>query len=353
MDRLWGWAFARLIWFDDAEMGQITSLFIRKVIDVADDSIDKDALLRSVGIESGSPVDPSYMVPDTEYYAFLERLAVLDGNGATIPLRAGAAMCCDDYGAFGLAWKTAFDLRGSYERAERYARVLTSVSTYEVEKTDNGAFIHLHRAGERRLGMRFSNEATIASIASISREVSTEDFKPVAVYFKHPAPGSTADHETSFGCPVHFESDKDALLVSSETLHTPNKLGDESISKFFDTHLEAELSKLEDDVSLERRVRIQISRALSEGVPMISDVAAKLGMSGRTLQRRLADQGYSYQAVIDESRRQLAERLLQQTNYALAEITFMTGFSEQSAFTRAFKRWLGQTPRSYRSRFRP
>lgn len=201
--------------------------------------------------------------------------------------------------------------------------------------------------------MRFSNEATIASIASISREVSTEDFKPVAVYFKHPAPGSTADHETSFGCPVHFESDKDALLVSSETLHTPNKLGDESISKFFDTHLEAELSKLEDDVSLERRVRIQISRALSEGVPMISDVAAKLGMSGRTLQRRLADQGYSYQAVIDESRRQLAERLLQQTNYALAEITFMTGFSEQSAFTRAFKRWLGQTPRSYRSRFRP
>ena len=323
-------------------------MFIRKVINVADDSVDKDALLRSAGIEPGSPVDASYMVPDTEYYAFLERLAVLDGNGVTIPLRAGAAMCCDDYGAFGLAWKTASNLRGSYERAVRYARVLTNVSTYEVEKTDVGAYMHLHRAGERRPGMRLSNEATIASIASISREVSTEDFRPVAVYFTHPVPESTVDHETFFGCPVHFESDKDALLISFETLQTPNKLGDESISKFFDTHLEAELSKLEDEVSLDRRVLIQVSRALSEGVPMISEVAGKLGMSGRTLQRRLADQGVSYQAVVDESRRQLAERLLQQTDYALAEIAFMTGFSEQSAFTRAFKRWLGQTPRAYR-----
>ncbi|MCB1718365.1 MAG: helix-turn-helix transcriptional regulator, partial [Candidatus Competibacteraceae bacterium] len=68
----------------------------------------------------------------------------------------------------------------------------------------------------------------------------------------------------------------------------------------------------------------------------------------RTLQRRLANRGYSYQTLVDESRRQLAERLLQKTDYSLAEVAFMTGFSEQSAFTRAFKRWAGQTPRSFR-----
>ncbi len=71
-------------------------------------------------------------------------------------------------------------------------------------------------------------------------------------------------------------------------------------------------------------------------------------MSGRTLQRRLADRGYSYQALVDEVRRRLAERLLQATESSLAEVAFMTGFSEQSSFTRAFKRWAGQTPRSYR-----
>ena len=157
-------------------MGQITSLFVRKVVGAVEEGIDKDTMLRSVGIEPDSPVDPSQMVSDAEYYAFLERIAAAENNGATLPLRAGAAMRCDDYGAFGLAWKSATNLRGSYERAERYARVLTSVSTYEVERVDQGAFMHLHRVGERRLGMRLSNEATIASIVSISQQVSTKLF---------------------------------------------------------------------------------------------------------------------------------------------------------------------------------
>jgi AraC-like DNA-binding protein len=133
-------------------------------------------------------------------------------------------------------------------------------------------------------------------------------------------------------------------------LQTPNKLGDASISKFFETHLEVELAKMEDDNSLDRKVRIQVSKSLSEGVPALSDIAGRLGMSGRTLQRRLAGLGFSYQDLVDESRRQLAKRLLQQTEFSLFEVAFMTGFSEQSAFTRAFKRWAGQTPRSFRIR---
>jgi hypothetical protein len=205
-------------------MGQITSLFVRKVLSEADASVDREALLSAVGIDPASLDDPSTMVPDNEYYAFLERLAVLDANGTTIPLRAGAAMCCDDYGAFGLAWKSAINLRGSYDRAQRYARVLTNVSTYEVEATEDGAFVNLHRVGERRLGMRLSDEASIASLASISRQVSTEVFNPIGVYFRHAAPKSTVDHENYFGCPVAFESNRDALLVSNETLQTPNRL---------------------------------------------------------------------------------------------------------------------------------
>ncbi|MGB3492724.1 MAG: AraC family transcriptional regulator [Elainellaceae cyanobacterium] len=332
-------------------MGQITSLFVRKVIAEVDDDIDKDALLRSVEIEPDSPNDPSQMVSATEYYALLERIAAIDRNVTTLPLRAGAAMRCDDYGAFGLAWKSATNLRGSYERAERYARVLTSVATYELESAGTEAFMHLHRMGDRRLGMRLSNEATIASIVSISQQVSTKEFKPLAVYFKHPAPKCVEGHAAHFGCPVHFSADRDALLVSSELLQAPNHLGDESISAFFDTHLEAELSKLEDHDSIEQQIRSHVSRSLSEGVPMISDVAKQFGMSGRTLQRRLSELGYSYQELVDESRRRLAERLLTQTDYSLADVAFLTGFSEQSAFTRAFKRWAGETPRSFRIHF--
>ncbi len=329
-------------------MGQITALFASKVLGIVDDGVDKDAMLRSIGIEPGAPVDPALMVSDTEYYAFLERIAGADGNPTTLSLRAGGAMRCSDYGAFGLAYKSATTLHGSYDRAARYARVLTSVSTYTHEQVDAGMYVDLNRDGERRLGLRISNEATIAAIAAISREVSSKHFNPLSVYFKHAAPDQTDDHEAYFGCPVHFDATRDALLVSYDALKTPNKVGDESIANFFDTHLEAELAKFEDDTALDRRVRIQVSKSLSEGVPAISAVAGELGMSGRTLQRRLAEQGYSFQALVDTSRRQLAERLLQQTDYSLTEVAFMTGYAEQSAFTRAFKRWAGQTPRSYR-----
>ena len=334
-------------------MGRITSLFPWKVIRQADDSLDKSALLRSVGVDPAAPIDPAVMVTDTDYYTFLEAIARQDPYAIDLPLRTGATMRCDEYGALGLAWKSALNLRGLYERSERYAQVLTNVSTYELRQTDGGALMMLHREGPRRLGLRLSNEATIASIASISQEVITATFRATAIFFKHPAPGSTEAHERHFGCPVHFRSDKDALLISSELLQSPNRLGDPSISKFFDTHLETELSKLDDEVSLDQRVRIQVSQSLSEGVPSISDIARRLGMSGRTLQRRLSQTGHSFQTLIDESRRQLAERLLRETDYALTEVAFLTGFSEQSAFNRAFKRWAGQTPRSFRISVQP
>ena len=329
-------------------MGKITSLFVRKVLGAIEDDIDRGALLRSVGIDPNSSVDPSLMVPADAYYTFLERLAGEVANPSTVSLRGGGAMRCGDYGAFGLAFKSAPDLRGSYERAWRYGRVLTSVSTYPVEPAPDGVYVHLHREGERRLGMRISNEATIAAITAISREVSSKGFTPRSVYFKHEAPPDISAHAVYFGCPVYFKADKDALLVSNETLQVPNQLGDESIARFFDSHLDAEISKLNAERSFEHQVRSYISRSLSEGIPTITDVASHLGMSGRTLQRRLAEDGHTFQALVDTSRRQLAERLLKQTDYSLAEIAFMTGYSEQSAFTRAFKRWGGQTPRSFR-----
>jgi len=333
-------------------LGQVSSLFVRKVLAAADGDVDRDAVLRSLGLDPGGPVEPSRMVSDTDYYAFLERLAELDSEPTTLPLRAGAAMRCDDYGAFGLAWKSAPDLRSSYARAERYARVLTDVTTYEVEPVAGGAFMHLHREGRRRLGLRLSNEATIASIVSISRQVSTRDFRPLAVHFKHASPLSAGLHERHFGCPVRFASDRDALLVPTDVLEAPNRLGDRSISRFFEEHLDTVVAGSPDRQPLERQVLPLIARSLSGGVPRVSDVARRLAMSARTLQRRLAAGGRSYQSLVDEARHQLAARLLVETDYSLSEVSFMAGFSDQSAFTRAFKRWEGSTPRAYRLRER-
>ena len=330
-------------------MGRITSLFVHKVIRQVDPSIDRPGLLRSLGLDPDGPVDPKVMVSAEDYYAFLETLAHADPNALDLPLRVGASMRLDEYGAMGLAWKSAANLRASWDRAERFAKVLTSVTTYEVREVELGAWLILHREGDRRLGLRLSNEASIASLAAISQQVTDAHVRLLEINLEHPAPKQgAAAHERHFGCPVRFGAEHDALLVAWETLRFPNRLSDPGMSQFFEAHLAKELEAFDDDNSLEHRVRIEVSQALSDGIPTVSTIAKRLGMSPRTLQRRLAKTGHSYQQLIDEARRQLAEKLLRRTEYSLQEVAFLTGFSEQSAFNRAFKRWAGQTPRSFR-----
>lgn len=331
-------------------MGQISSLFAHKVASAAAprDTARRSRLLRGLGIDPDAPIDPGLMVPDTDYYALCERAAREDAEGYSLSVRVGSSMRCDDYGAFGLAWKTAPNLRASYARAERYGLVLTSVSTYEVIDDGDHTFMRLNRDGERHLGMRLSNEQTLVAVTQISREVSVEPFFPVAVHFRHPPPVNLSAHEAYFGCPLVFSSDRDALQIDPARFGVPNKLGDEAVSGFFDAHLDREVEELAADSALAGQVRARITRSLSEGVPTMSQVAARLGTSGRTLQRRLGEQGYTFQTLVDDARRELSEDLLRATDYSLAEIAFLTGFAEQSSFTRAFKRWAGQTPRSFR-----
>lgn len=328
-------------------MGAVTSLFVRKVVRAAGDAVDQDALLRSIGLDPDGESNVAHMVSDTAYYELLERIAGLTG-AIDLPLRVGSSMNCDDYGAFGLAWKTAPTLRASFARAERYWRLLTSVAEYELRQHGSDAYFILHRAGERRLGLRLSNEATLASVTSIIRQVSPQDFAPLEVHFKHPPPAVTAAHRTYFGCPVVFESELDALLVPSEALARPNRLGDEAITRFLLNHLDEALKKLESDRTLKQMVHDAIAQSLSDGVPKMPAVARRLGLGERTLQRRLGEEGLSFQKLVEEARRGLAQGLLVQSDYPLAEVAFLTGFSEQSAFNRAFKRWTNRTPAAYR-----
>ncbi|MEQ8507390.1 MAG: AraC family transcriptional regulator [Rhodospirillaceae bacterium] len=329
-------------------MGAVSSLFVRKVLKAAGDEIDQVTFLESIGLQADAESDVAHRVSDTAYYDLLERIADIAADATDLPLKAGASMQCNDYGALGLAWKAAPNLRESIARLERYWQLWTSVSQYELRPEGSAAYFILHRAGERRLGLRLSNEATLASATSIIREVSTVDFAPLEVHCKHRPPNKISAHEDYFGCPVIFESELDALLISSDHLSRPNRLGDVGITKFLISHLDQEIQKHEREQSLVDEVRDAIVRLLSSGVPRASAVAHQLGLSERSLQRRLKDEDISYTEIMEEVRRKLAEGLLVQSDYSLAEVAYLSGFSEQSAFNRAFKRWKNQTPATYR-----
>ena len=328
-------------------MGQITSLFARKMVAAAKGAVDARAALASVGLDPDAAWNPKEMIQDDAYYAMLERMAG-QMDVTALPVKVGASMRCDEYGALGLAWKAAPNLRGSFARVQRYARLWTSVVRYELRDTPDGTLYIIHRDGPRRLGVRLSNETTLIASVSLARQVCPVPFKPLKAFIQHASPKTTKHHEDYLGCPVQFAAGHDALLFSPESLAQPNRLGDEGISRYLTSHLDAELSALKDESSIVTQARDAIARSLSEGAPKMADVARGLGLSARSFHRRLADHGMSFQTLTEDTRRDLAKGLLGDDTHSLAEVAFLTGFSEQSSFTRAFKRWVGSTPASYR-----
>ena len=329
-------------------LGYIAPFFVERFLEHAPASADRASLMRSVGLEPSSPPTPDAMVSDSDFFDMLEKIAATGDEGRTIAITVGAGMKCDDYGAFGLAFKSAVTLLSSFHRVERFGKVVTSIANYRVVPEDHSFFMEVHRSPDQRLGLHMTKELAVAAATALCREVKRNPFSPIAISFAHAPPLNPASFESYFGCPVSFDASRDGLEISNEDCEAPNRLGDAKTSEFFETHLEKELAALSEDAGLAQRVRIQVSSSLSEGVPVISDVANRLGMSERSLQRRLSEQGYVYQGIVDDARRELSERLLRSSEYSLTEIAFLTGYSEQSTFTKAFKRWNGQTPRSFR-----
>lgn len=334
-------------------MDSVTSLFARKMVMAAGQNVDGPDLLRSIGLDPEAAIEPKAMIAATVYYDLIERLAT-EVDVTDLPLRTGASMRCDDYGALGLAFKAAPTLRAAFSRVERYARLWTNVVEYSLEPAGSDTWFHLHRHGPRRLGMRLSNEATLASAVAIGCEVSSDPAVTLReVHLSHPPPSEVGRHEAYFGCPVIFGSDRDAILFSNATLDCPNKLGDRGITQFLLGHLEQELAAVAQQSDLKDRIRDLIARSLSEGLPKMDDIARRLGVSARSLHRQLSAEGLNFQALAEATRKELAVGLLGDPRHSLAEIAFLTGFSEQSSFSRAFKRWLGESPAHYRSQLTP
>ena len=334
-------------------MGWISTVFVHKALDAAahlgcigPDALE--ALGRSVSVDMSAPVDPGAMISDGDFFGLLENLQAASDLGRSIPIHMGASMRCDDYGAFGLAFKSAPDLLGSFARVERFGKVVTSIANFRVEKADGSIFMEVIQGRERRLGLTMTNELAVAAALSLSREVSTGNFAPRAIHLMSDPPAEATAYWAHFRCPIRFGADRDALELATAMARHPNRLSDDGMSRFFEAHLDTQLRQIPDISGLERRILDQIGNALSEGVPTLADIAGGLGMSGRTLQRRLSEEGLAYQDLVLEARKTLSEQLLRRTDYALAEIAFLTGFSDQSTFTRAFKRWNGQTPASFR-----
>jgi AraC-like DNA-binding protein len=171
---------------------------------------------------------------------------------------------------------------------------------------------------------------------------------PIEVRFPHSAPENTSEHYRLFGCSVKFGRDRGELLFSRDLLEMPFLSADVNLQAILEAQVVAMLQKLPKSDAVTDAVRRYLAGELCNGEPTLEQIAPRLHMSARTLHRRLEDEGTSFRQILTEVRRELATRHLSERRLAIGEIAFLLGFSEPSAFHRAFKRWTGYAPLTYR-----
>ena len=281
---------------------------------------------------------------------FFELHEILDGElGPGFAVRVGQQMKIADYGVLGLSWRTCSWAGEIFDRSERYFKLLSDTYVFKVEKEGSSSVIHLLREPHRR-GLELSNEATLSATVVVLQAMTDTKISPVQVTFKHGPPDDTSSYKAAFRCPVLFNQVGYSITYYTSDLETRTAKADASINKFLVERVEEETHGL---VVSANKVAMDVENlirdALPSGIPSIHQVGEHMGMSNRTLARRLAENGVTFRDLIQKTQEGVARDLLLNSGSSISEIAFETGFSEQSTFSRAFKRWTGFSPIHFRN----
>ena len=263
-------------------------------------------------------------------------------------LRQGMQLKSEDYGTLGLSWRTCWRARDVLNRLERFMILVTDWGEARIEEHGGLTKLIMLRDAERK-GMETSNEAAFVMFAGVLEEVTNVKIKPVNVSFKHSS-AVTDSFCDFFGGEVVFGESEYSIQFRTADIDIPTLKADERIQEFLVDRMEEEKKGIQEKSDLLLKEMHQlIKESLPSGIPSVIQAADYLGMSARTLKRRLSEKGLTFRDLVQQIQRDVSTDLLKNTTQSIGEIAFQTGFSEQSAFNRAFRRWMGNSPLEYRN----
>jgi len=327
-----------------ATMGQV---FVR-VVEMH--GIDANALLREAGVDPALLRDPAARIPSTIWDAVGARAAALIPDPA-FGLRAARSWHPSNLGALGHAWLASSTLRTGLERLQRYSRILGEKAQLKITDTRDGLRLtYDHRRRDpilRAIGTDFA----LSLVLDMCRMNYGASLRPVEVRLARARPGDTEPYRHFYGCPIHFEANEDSFLLAARVAAEPLPTANRQLAGTLDSILTAQLAAL-DKNNIPARCKSSLLEEITSGEVSEEDMARRLHMSRRTLQRKLSETNTTYQKLVDDTRRDLALRYMEDPRNSITDVTFLLGFSGQSAFTRAFKRWTGMSPTTYREQKR-
>ena len=308
--------------------------------------LKRSALLESAEVDESAFEDPDGRVPVSKVWD-LWRFIAREVADPDLGLKLGAQIQVRDTGVVGYAMLHSSDLRGALERLVRYGQIFTQRAALSLEPNGSNWRLSQNRPPLYR-NVRQVVDVRAAAILSVVRQITGRELTPILVAMPYDRPENVQAHREWFRCDLKFDEPTWSMEFRGSDLDLPLVAADETLAGYLDEVASLRLEALPKEESFTDKVRRVVWAHLSEGQPSVARVASELAVSGRTLQRRLREEEHSFAEVVETLRRQKAETLLQDRNLAIYEVGYLLGYSDATAFYRAFRRWHGTSPREYR-----
>ncbi|MCG6574546.1 AraC family transcriptional regulator [Pseudomonas sp. AF32] len=311
------------------------------------DGLDCRALFGQLGLDFDALDDPDARFPQDSMTRLWQRAVELSGNPA-IGLNMGKVVRPASFHVVGYALMSSRTLIEGFQRLVRYQRIIAESAEVSIRQLDGHYGLILTVHGDHIPPTRQSTEASLACALSLCNWLTGRTLHPVKVLLQAPEPLDPAPYHQAFAAPLIFNAPYDALVFERADMEAPLPTANEAMALLHDRFAGEYLARFSGS-RVTHKARQALCRLLPQGEPKREVVAQALHLSQRTLQRRLQEEGTSFQHLLDDTRRELAEQYLTQPDMTLLEIAYLLGFADPSNFFRAFRRWFDATPGEYRA----
>jgi AraC-like DNA-binding protein len=307
---------------------------------------------RSSKPHAPDPKDPDARVPLSVLSGVWRHLLTRDSD-PSLGLRLGQRLTIRSLGIVGYAMATRATLGDALDCLSHYYGLLREGIDCRVERDVEQTTIVLHDRDMVGWAVRQQIDTRLAAVLMLCRQLTDQDVVPSAVEFPYRRPQELDEHRRTFGiAELRFERSEAALILPTTDLVRPIGSADDTLGGYLDRLATDMLTELEQEPSagsFADEIARALASTLGSGLLRIDGIGALLGVSTRTIQRRLRTEGTTFAVVLQQLRRRHAEGLLRDRRMTIEQVAGHLGYSEASTFYRAFRRWRGTSPGAFRA----
>jgi AraC-like DNA-binding protein len=304
-------------------------------------------VLRRAGLPPGLFAEEKILVSTEEFFALYRGLAEASQDPA-IGLKLGTEDRVERYDPLTLAALSARSLRDALARLARYKQ-LTCPEAVDVDERGDEGRVQFRWLLAEETEPPVLVDLCFAAVVRIARRGTDAVVKPMRLEFRGPARNRRM-YEEYLGCPVRFDVRRNTIVFKKADLDRPFVTHNADLFAAVAPQLEAELAQALSAKAIGEQVKGVLKRLLAGQRPGIATVARELRLSSRTLQRRLTEDGATFQQLMQDARRELARHYLQHSSLELNQTAYLLGYEDAHSFFRAFHGWEGSSPGEWRAR---